>query len=129
MGIWSRLTNQYKVSGKIGGLKDLLGRTLFYVSIINFILITVTAYSTTLRDTLQMWFPWLNFPIFLGILVVGLLLAMILEYKIVLPSAWAFTNKQQYEHQSLIRKQLDGIEKTLSEIQEKQGEIKVDNQK
>ena len=129
MGIWSRLTNQYKVSGKIGGAKDLLGRTLFYVSIINFILITVTAYSTTLRDTLQMWFPWLNFPIFLGILVVGLLLAMILEYKIVLPSAWAFTNKQQYEHQSLIRKQLDGIEKTLSEIQKKQGEIKDDNPK
>jgi len=129
MGIWSRLTNQYKVSGKIGGLKDLLGRTLFYVSIINFILIAVTAYHTTLRDTLLSWFPWLNFSIFLGVLVVGLLLMMILEYKIVLPSTWAFTNKQQYEHQSLIRKQLDGIEKTLSEIQEKQREIKDDNQK
>jgi len=129
MKFWESLTKQYGVSGKIGGAKDLLGRTLFYVSIINFILITVTAYSTTLRDTLQMWFPWLNFPIFLGILVVGLLLAMILEYKIVLPSAWAFTNKQQYEHQSLIRKQLDGIEKTLSEIQKNQGEIKDTNQK
>ena len=126
MGMWARLTKQYKASGKIGGAKDLLMRTLFYVSIINFILIAITAYHTTLRDTLLSWFPWLNFPIFLGILVVGLLLLMVLEYKIVLPSSWAFSNRQQYEHQNLIRKQLDKIEETLSEIQKKQGVNKND---
>ena len=127
MKFWAGFTKQYKISGKIGGFKDLLMRTLFYVSIINFMLIAVTAYHTTLRDTLQAWFSWLSFPIFLGILVVGLLLMMILEYKIVLPSTWVFMNKQQYEHQNLIREQLDKIEKTLGEIQRKQGIIKDDN--
>lgn len=118
MKFWRSLTKQYKVSGKIGGFKDLLMRTLFYVSIINFILIAVTAYSITLRGTLQSWFPWFNFPIFLTVLVVGLLLMMILEYKVVLPSTWTFTNRQQYEHQNLIRKQLDRIEQTLKKIQD-----------
>lgn len=121
MGIWLRLTKQYKVSSKIGGVKDLLMRTLFYVTAVNFVLIAATAYHTTLRDTLLVWIPWLNFSTFLGVLVVGLLLMMILEYKIVLPSTWAFSNRQQYEHQNLIRKQLDRIEETLEEMQGKKG--------
>ena len=119
MRIWTRLTKQYKVSGKIGGFKDLLGRTLFYVSIVNFILIAATAYHTTLRDIVHTWLPWFNFPVFLGVLVAGLLLMMILEYKVVLPSAWAFSNRQQYEHQNLLRKQLDRIEETLEEMKGK----------
>ena len=129
MKFWKSLTKQYKISGKIGGAKDLLMRTLFYVSIVNFILIAATAYHTTLRDIVNTWLPWFNFPIFLTVLVGGLLLMMILEYKIVLPSTWAFTNRQQYEHQNLIREQLDRIEKTLSEIQKRQGAIKSDGKK
>lgn len=115
------LTKQYNMGSWIGGLKDLIMRVLLYVAIINFVLIVATAYHTTLRETLQVWIPWLTFPMFLGSLVVLLLLVMVLEYKIVLPSTWSFVNRQQYEHKSPIKEQLDRIEKMLADIQK--GEV------
>jgi len=108
---------QHAVGSWLGGLKDLIMRVLLYVSLINFLLIVATAYNTTLRDTLQVWAPWLSFPVFLGALVLLLLLLMILEYKVVLPSSWSFVNKQQYEHQSPVKEQLDRIEKILENMQ------------
>jgi len=118
-----KITKQYNTGSWIGGAKDLLGRSLFYVGVINFALLAVTAYHTTLRDVLSVWIPWLTFPIFMGALIAIVLASMVIEYKLILPSTIAYLNSQSYKHQSLLRMQLDRIEKTLADMK-KEGEDK-----
>ena len=116
----SKLTKQYHISGWVGALKDLFTRVVFYVTALNFVLLAATAYHTTLRETIQSQLPWLTFPVFLGVLVVLVLISMVIEYKIVLPSTIAYLNEQGYKHQNPIRAQLDRIEKMLADMQERE---------
>lgn len=115
--LWAEVTKQHNTGYKIGGLKDLLARVLFYVSGMNFVLLAATAYHTTLREPIHEYVPWFTFPLFLGTMIALVLIAMALEYKLVLPSSMAYANLQMYKHQSLLKKQLDRIEKTLAKMQ------------
>ncbi len=127
--LWSKLTRQYNVGGFVGGIKDILTRVILYVSFINFLLLAVTAYHTTLESTLRTWMSWMTLPIFVGILTVLVLISMVIEYKIVLPSTIAYLNLQGYKHQNPIREQLDRVERTLADIQEKIQEQEKDESK
>lgn len=112
-----KVPEQKRVSPFLGGLKELVSRVMFYAGIINFILIVVTAYHTSIKDIMPV--PFLAF---FSILIVGLLVAMVFEYIIVLPSSVAFSNRQSYKHDNPIRsdmlkilKKLDDIEKETSQ--------------
>ncbi len=122
MGL-SRFTKQYKVFGaKLGGLKELAMHTAFYVTIINFTLIAVTAYGTTLRDPLLQTVPWITFPIFIAALILLVLIGMVFEYKFVYPSIWAFRNEQQYKHSNPIRKDIELVRKDIKLVMNKLAE-------
>lgn len=98
----------------IGALKDLLMRTTFYISILNFLMLAVTAYYTTVRYFLPFPF-WLFFLCLL--LIVGI--AMLIEYAIVMPSQISFINWQIYTHNNPIRRDLEEIKSELDEIKSK----------
>jgi type I restriction-modification system DNA methylase subunit len=117
--IWYSIIKQYNFGPLIGGIKDIAQYTAFYVTIINFILIAVTAYNTTLRDWILKELPWFSFPIFIVTLVVLVGIAMILEFKFVYPSIWAFRNKQEYTHTSLLRKDLKEVLDRLEKLEKK----------
>lgn len=98
----------------IGGLKDVLAHTAFWISIVNFSLIGVTAYNTTLRAYLIEYTPWLKIWMFLGVLVVIVGVMMFLEYKFIMPSYYSF-RERQYTNDSDIRKLLVEVLKKLDE--------------
>ncbi len=118
------LLKQHKVPW-VGGLKEMLAQTAFYVSMINFVLIAVVAYSTTLRVFILDWIPWFKLWMFLGGLVIIVLVVMVLEYKYIAPSLYSFRSKQMFEHESKITDALKRIEGHL----EKGGSVeqKLDN--
>ena len=97
----------------IGPLKDIVMSTVFYISIINFILISVTAYYTTLRPFLLIYAPWFKIWMWLSLLVGIVLVMMVLEYKFVYASWYTFRNKQEATHENLIIKRIDELEKKL----------------
>lgn len=110
-----RVPEQKKVSTFWGGIKELLGRAMFYIGIINFILIMITAYHTSIKDIMPI--PFWTF--FLALIVI-LFIVMVFEYVIILPSSIAFSNRQSYKHDNPIKddmnkvlKKLDGIEQQL----------------
>ena len=123
-----RFLKQYKL-GWIGGFKDILTMVIFYMSIISFTLVAVTAYNTGLREWLLIYFPWMKIYIFYGALLAVAGIAMIIEYKFVYPSFYAFRSQQEYKHQSPLRadlalclKKLDEISKKLEEIERQKEE-------
>lgn len=108
----------------IGMLKDLAVMTMFYVSIINFLLIAITAYFTTLRPFILIHAPWFKAWIFIGLLVLLALVLMFLEYKFVYASYFTFRNKQEYEHENLLRKKIEDLEKKLDSLSSLEEQLK-----
>jgi uncharacterized membrane protein len=104
------------LSSGIGGIKAILLQTTFYVSLLNFALITITAYNTTIAPYAAKYIPWLNMPVFLLALIVILVLAMVMEYKYIYPAMIKFQNEQEYEHQSLLRRDLADIKNDIDEL-------------
>jgi len=123
--IISILLKQYSLGQGIGAFRDLLGRSLFYISVINFALISVTAFNTTVRDYVAQYVSWFSFPIFIFLLILVAFSAMVLEYKLVLPSNVNFANRQIYKHKNPIKDdlleikgKLDKLEKMIKDSQE-----------
>jgi len=122
MGIRKFLAKQYNFGPWLGGLKDLFSRTMLYISIINFILIAVTAYNVTLKAFLLQYVPWITFWMYFAVLVTIVLLAMALEFKFIVPSHYTFLNKQEFEHQNLIRQELKEIKDILDTLRKESEE-------
>lgn len=107
-----KIPEQKKVSPFWGGIKELLGRAMFYIGIINFILIMITAYHTSIKDIMPIPF-WTFFLILTAIVFV----VMIFEYIIILPSSMAFSNRQSYKHDNPIKDDMNKILKKLDNIE------------
>lgn len=110
----SKIIKQRAIGPWLGGAKNLLMRTVFYISAINFLLLAVTAYHTTLRPYLP-----ISFWGFLGILVAILVVAMVFEYTIVLPSSMVFLNRQVYKHKNPLVEDVLEIKEKLERIEAK----------
>lgn len=102
-------TGQY-----IGALKELFGRTSFYITVINFFLLIVTAYYTTIRNFIP-----ISFLSFMAIAVLIVCIAMVIEYIVILPSSVAFQNHQAYKHTNPLKDDVKLILKRLDEIENK----------
>lgn len=105
-----RILKQYNLPW-IGGFKETLTQVAFWVSIINFGLIAVTAYHTTIR----LYVAWLNFPLFMAVLILLVLIGLVIEYKFIVPAIWAFRGKQMFEHESELTKRIEKILERLEE--------------
>ena len=97
----------------IGAMKELAVRTAFYISVLNFIMISVTAYNTTIKHYLDIPF-WL-FVVILGTIV---FMAMLFEYAIVYPSVVAFNSRQWYKHNNPLVKDIKEIKEELKKLRE-----------
>jgi len=115
------LSKQYNTGDYIGGAKDLIMRTMFYVTGLNFILGAGTAYMVYARE-------WLDIKLFMILVGIFVVLCGLFEYKVVIPSNWKWINQQRYKHgeplKEDIQKVLDGqttIGKRLEKIEENLG--------
>jgi len=116
-GIWTKALKQYPANKKIGGFKDIALHTAAWLSFVNFGLIAVTAYHTTLREFILAYIPWMSLIIFMLLLSLCVAIFMVIEYKFIIPSTWAFRNAQQYEHKYPIKKDLEKLSKKLDELE------------
>ena len=119
MSTLKKILKQYKIPW-VGGFKETLAQAAFWLTVINFNLIAITAYNTTLSEpTSNFYLPWLNFPVFIGTLVFLVFIGMVIEYKFIVPSLYMFRSRQMFEHESTITRKLDKILKELKKKDEK----------
>lgn len=114
----SVLLKQHQLGKLPGAAKASFGRTLTYVGYVQFCMIAAMAF-VTFGTTFAQYAPWLTFKIFVGVMVVGLLALMLLDYKFMLPSEWNFTQKQMWEHMNPTRAEFEGLGKRLDEADKK----------
>ena len=112
------LTKQYNLGIKFGGFRILVANVMFYVAMVNFLLISVTAYSTTLRDPIRLYLPWFNFPIFAGIMVIFFIVGAVIEHKFVIPAVTRYSNSQIAKHENPIMQNTVQILARLEKIEE-----------
>ena len=95
----------------IGALKTLLARSTFYISILNFAMLAGTSYVIVVKGIIDIPF-WIFLLAISGIVMI----AMVFEYMVMLPSETAFLNWQVYEHGNPMRYDLEHIKKEIKEI-------------
>jgi hypothetical protein len=110
---------QYNIGPWLGAFKDLLGRTMFYMTPINLFMLSATTYHVTARDYIWQFAPWVNFWIFFAGLVFVALFAMVIEFKVIFPSSVFFSNIQGYKHGNLIRRDLELVMEEIQKIDAK----------
>jgi hypothetical protein len=107
---------QYNVGPWLGAFKDLSGRALFYMTPINLFMLAATTYHVTAREYIGQFAPWVNFWMFFSGLVFIALCAMVIEFKVIIPSSVSFSNIQSYKHGNLVRQDLETILKEIRKI-------------
>lgn len=116
--LWSKALKQYNVGGWIGGIKDVANHATFWMSALNLGLVAATAYHTTIFPQVEHLVPWFSFPVFLLSIILLAGTAMLVEYKIIIPSVFTFRNRQEYEHQNLIRKDIADLHKDIEALRQ-----------
>lgn len=74
----------------VGEFKETLAQAMFWGTIINGGMIAGTFYFTTLRHIA----PWFKLPLFVAVAGVLVVVILIIEFKFVVPSIWAFRGRQ-----------------------------------
>ena len=115
------MKRQLKGNIRLGGFVDTLAFTMFWMSLVNFLMMAVTTYTVTREYTISI-FPWFSIWIFLSILGLIIATVMVFEYKLVYPSRVAFRNQQEYAHDSPIKEDLKQI-KEEQELNRKRQEV------
>lgn len=105
----------------IGSIIQLYTATQLYQGIVNTFLLIATAYNTTFRAWLTMYFPWMQFWMFIGAIVIGQGLMMWLHWKFVLPSVVASSNRWSWTHQNPQRAHFKVIEENLARLMLERG--------
>jgi len=133
--IISLLLHQHNVGAWWGGFKNVAGGAGIYITIINLMLITVTAYATTIAPWTQSKGLNISFIAFLGVILVVILLILAFEYKVSIPSTFQFTNIQWWQHKNpmrkemvSLRKQLKGLKKDIDDLKSIIEELRKDNE-
>lgn len=101
---------QQRVLPGVGEFIETLSLTLFWGTIINFVMIAGTFYFTTLRYVA----PWFDLPKFIGTVLVGIVTVFIITFKFVVPSLWAFRSKQMLQKDAVIVEKLEKIIERLT---------------
>jgi len=103
----------------IGGFKNLLMRTTSYIAILNFLMIAVTAYYTTVR-----YFLPIPFAIFMLCLVLLVFVAMLIEWRYVLPSEIRFLVWQQYIHENPLVRDVKELKEAVKRLEREMKQMK-----
>ena len=101
---------------------------LLYISICNFLLIVLMSFQTSILPWTLVHAPWLTLGVFILMLVGGLFIAAIIEYKFVIPSRYSFGNVQGYIHNSPLVRDMAEALKELRELRQEIEKLKGNNE-
>ena len=97
----------------IGASHDVYARVAFYISAVNTVMIFGVFYATVIIPTPGL--NWISLPLFVLMILIGVLVAAIIVWKIIIPHSIAYSNYQGYKHDSPIRKDLAEIKRLLEQ--------------
>ena len=104
----SRFFKQYKIKG-VGAIWDTTIYTAFFVSLGNFVLLGITAWSVYVSGFISKYMPWLQLWMFLFVCFLVFIMLGLITYKFIIPSYYQFRQKQYSSH---------GENKQIAELQE-----------
>lgn len=107
----------------IGGGYAQWQRTMFYWSGMNGLIVLVLGWDSSIGGFLRSSFPWISFGWLVCFAIVGLLVVNTLDYLLVVPSVYAFSNRQTAMHDSPAMKLLYEIQAEQKEQSKRLGEI------
>lgn len=117
MSFWGNLFQQKYIGKQWGIIALSAGQLAIFVGILNLMLNSVSAF-----DNIDVWLQnigiSINFWIFLGVIIIGLLLVLVLLFKYALPSFWSVFNEQFYQHNSLLRVDIELLKTENEKIRE-----------
>ena len=77
----------------LGEIVDAFFTSLPFLGMYSALTMTIVLY-TVVSKWLLVWFPWMNFVIFFGIMVVTLLVVLVIAHKYIIPSLWYARSKK-----------------------------------
>lgn len=110
MGL-NKFLKQYNIKW-IGTFINLLYTTAPMLGIVMYFINAITFYAVASPSIIKI-FPWFNLPIFLIAIFSGVIILLLVFYKFIYPSYYAFINKQSYIHENPIQRDLALIKKHL----------------
>ena len=117
------LFKQKNVGRQWGIFAQTVTQISIFITLINLLLLAVTAYNTTLRGWFEYYNVPLNFWMFMLLLAILLLVAAVLAYKFALPSFFSFWNEQFYTHDNQLRKDIESLQRSVDELTKKVSEL------
>lgn len=126
--ITTLIPQQKRMSTHLGGFLMLLAKTMAFVSMFNFAMITRIQYYNADDDIIRTIFS--NYWWFLFAVSIAVLIAMALIYVFVIPSEFSFSNRQSikdnrnplYNLLTEVSADVQELKKEITEMKEKQNE-------
>lgn len=94
----SNLFRQRKLPLVFGVIKEVAVYTAFYISLLNMPMLFITFYNTPTVQAIVAVCPWLTLPVTFAFIIVGLIAIAFIEYKWIMPTYFAFREKQYSTH-------------------------------
>lgn len=118
---------QVKAKGALlwwGRFRFMYSYAVFYVGLIQLVLVAMVAYNTTLKPWLVAYLGWditlWQYGIVLGVIVIA---GMALEFVFGIPALIAVSNEQMYKHDSPIKTDFVEVKKQQAEMEKKLNKI------
>lgn len=121
------ITSQWKGDIRLGAMVSLVSYTAFWISLMNFVLVSLIAYNTTIKTIVWEFAPWFNFWWYLAFIAVVVLIIMVIEYKVIIPSRQRFLSGQEYAHESPIRRDLESLKEDNMELRKELAYLRTNN--
>jgi len=118
---------QVKAKGALlwwGKFRFMYSYAVFYVGMIQLILVAAVAYNTTIQPWVSQYLGWgLTFWQYCVVLIVILVIGMVLEFVFGIPALIAISNEQMYKHESPIKTDFAEVKRKQTEIEAKLDKI------
>jgi len=110
------ILRQYSVGNWWGAFRNVSTNVMSYVIFLNFILVAPLGYSTAVAPWLEAHGVPMPLIVFMGIIMIGLLLIFVLEYKLSIPSQYSFWSDQWWRHNNPLKEKMEKIDKKLDSV-------------
>lgn len=89
-----------------------------WLNIFSFCLITILSWDRYQQAILS-YLPWMNVYWIFVLIALFIIMLLIIQYALIQPSIYAFTNQQTYDHKSPFQKDLNTIKENQKKIMDK----------
>ena len=105
--------NKQRGFRKLGMIIQTFGGAMGWITLATFVFSGMSAWSSPAMLVARGWFPWLSFPVFIGLILLLILFLMWLQHKFAQPSIMVYWNKMFYEQDNPMTRDLKEIKKKL----------------